>query len=43
MDKTLKQKLFAEANGIVAWLVRGAMDYYQKESLPEPQSELLSQ
>ena len=34
-DPTLKEKLIAEMPGILAWLVRGAMNYYQN-GLVEP-------
>ena len=38
MDKTLEEKLVKEANGIISWLVRGAMDYYKLGSLAEPEN-----
>jgi putative DNA primase/helicase len=36
-DKTLPEKLKAEAQGILAWMVRGCLDW-QRDGLAEPQS-----
>ena len=35
-DKTLKKKLQSEAEGILAWLVEGAISYYQNSITPTP-------
>ena len=35
-DKTLKKKLQSEAEGILAWLVEGAISYYQNSLTPTP-------